>query len=218
MGKAGKAPAATFQRSLRITHGAVERYREILGRDHYSSPDRDVMNRIEVAIGEHDPKWEVLDVEYPDMVTHVFELNAIGGVRYAVVRENCVVTMLPETLVQRNLANGRWLKQGAPVDEPSPLQLAPAPRPVLVPAAPSTPATPAIAAVPEPEAIDSQLEPEQVRAALALADAEVVVARRRAACAAIAERLTAAQSELGAAEVDRQRAHEHLVAACRPSA
>lgn len=221
MGKASKAPRPVFQRSLRVTAAAVERYREILGRDHYASPDRDVMNRIEVAIDEGQPKWEVMDVDYPHVPTHVFELHAIGGLRYAVVRERCVVTMLPEALVQRNLGSGRWLKQGAPDDEPSPLQLAPAiaPRPALVPApvASSPIAAPAIV-TPEPEAIDSQLEPDQVRAALAFADAEVLVARRRRATEALAAELETARAELGKAEVDRHLAHERLVAACLPKA
>jgi hypothetical protein len=200
MGKAGKAPRAVYRRGLRISRRAIEVYRDILGRDHYARPDGDISNLIDEKLSELTPKMTVTDVNHADAITTVFELEAPGGVRFAVVRDHCVVTMLTQANVERNLL-GNWVPATPddPDERPPARAAAATPRPLAavppVPApAPPPPAAPAppIAPLPDRDDVLTDLSADQVRAAFVIVAAELDIARAEL-------RLAAAQRDADAA-------------------
>lgn len=189
-------------RVVHVSSRSVGAFREVLGRDWIVKSDRDIRDRLLEDLRALTPKWTVTDIHAPHEPTAVFELAAPGGIRYAVVRDETVITMLSEDQVARNL-KGNWIPAGSttaaaapPPDEASDL-----------------------------EAIVSTLSGAEVRAALALAEAEKNVARRRATVAAeqfkVAEMetgLAAAQRELALAEKLRDQRLAELADAVRADA
>lgn len=178
------AMTSKAQKKIRsVAAGAVDLYREILGRDFITKTRHDILEKLRDHVGELEPKWVVTDMRNPTTPTEVYEVYGTAGVRYAVVREAAIIVMLHEEACANNLANGTWVRAGA-----SPLA------PVLTVVPPPEPSR-AAAAESGLEDIVSNLSGAEVRAALALAEAEKEVARRRGAVAL--ERCKVADAEHG---------------------
>src|SRR6201999_3207367 len=109
MGKAWQAPRSTTSRARRISKAAVARYREVCPAKYLARPDWDIANLVDELIGKREPDMYVTDCNHPEVVTHVYHVDCESRVMHAVERGGCVVTLLNEEQVKRNLG-GNWVR------------------------------------------------------------------------------------------------------------
>lgn len=118
MGMAYRAPSSTYTRRLRISRRALAEFRTMIGREWISRPDGDVSNALDELIAKTPAYLVVTDCNHPDVLTYVHAIDASSGeTRYAIVRDECCVTLLSAAMVQRNM-RGNWTRasDGAAVD------------------------------------------------------------------------------------------------------
>lgn len=118
MGMAYRAPSPTYTRRLRISRRALAEFRTMIGREWISRPDGDVSNALDELIAKTPAYLVVTDCNHPDVLTYVHAIDAASGeTRYAIVRDECCVTLLSAAMVQRNM-RGNWTRaaDGAPID------------------------------------------------------------------------------------------------------
>lgn len=202
-------PSVPARRVVHVSSRAVGAYREILGRDFIVKSDRDIREQLLEDLRALTPKWTVIDTTAPGEPTDVYELAAPLGVRWAVVRDETVITILGEEQVARNLKR-TWIRQ-EPIAEPEPPKLValPSAEPERVAAAAEQQAIRA-----ELEEIESTLSGDQARAAIRLAEQLRQVARRRATADRLRAELAAADAELAAAEKLSRELADSLGLAC----
>lgn len=137
-----------------------------------------------------DPELIVTDVNHPDQPSSIFRVVGDAGTRFALVRDECIITLLTAAHVERNL-RGTWVRS-------STTSSSDAPEPVVA-AATTLPV--AVAVVDDREEIAIPHIPIGLaRAGVDVMEAQLEVSRAAAREAAAADALGRARAELDAAQ------------------
>lgn len=113
MGKARQAPAAAYVRRFGITAHAIERFRERVDEEFAHRPDVDLGNLLDERIRQADAEEITDTVGVKDgSPAMVYRIQNRSGAQsyYAIVRNNIVVTVLDESMLEKNFATGAWLR------------------------------------------------------------------------------------------------------------
>lgn len=114
MGMARKAPAASYQRRFVVSAHAVERFRQRVDGEFQSRSNHDLANLLDERIVRHSEDHQIItDLAECDKPTIVYRVqNRNGAIYYAVVRDNTVVTVLDEQMLDWNISSGKWKRGG----------------------------------------------------------------------------------------------------------
>lgn len=113
MAKAHKAPEPVYSRRFVITKHALQRFRERVDEEFAARSDADLGNLLDERIVHAERSTAITDLDHVDVPTVVYEIpNRSGAMYYAIVREDFVVTVLDEHMLEVNFTNGRWKRGG----------------------------------------------------------------------------------------------------------
>lgn len=109
MGMARKAPDASYQRRFVVSHHAVERFRERVDEEFTARSNADLGNLLDERVQSAQSHQTVEDLRNLECTTRVFLIeNRDGRTYYAVVRDETIVTVLDEKMLNLNFENGSW--------------------------------------------------------------------------------------------------------------
>lgn len=113
MAKAHKAPEYAYQRTFVISKHALERFRERVDEEFTSRSELDLGNLLDERIKHSGNSSVVTDLDTCDKPTMVVRIeNRNGAAYYAIVRDQTVVTVLDEHILQANFSSGKWKRGG----------------------------------------------------------------------------------------------------------
>lgn len=214
MGKARQAPAAAYSRKFGVTAHAIERFRERVDEEFAHRPDVDLGNLLDERIRQAEAEEITDTVGVKDgSPAMIYKIQNRSGAQsyYAIVRGNVVVTVLDESMLEKNFATGAWLRPKT-INQPF-RGLATLPIAVSRPPAPVEVITTLTTTAPAPA--HETLGATYAKALAALEQAQRAVAISHADLEALTKRHAELVALRDQAATQVQSAHDTLLAAIR---